>query len=151
MENDLKGNENYFELTGGSSYRGFESPGVGCIRISWVEVCGEPPHIKLCWVALPPTPFPREYRPCNYASAGYACLGRMSNNSAWNFAWMNWHIVTFFRSIRSFSNNMNFLLKYLWGLKSGPQSGRSLRRGNMTPPFWVSFSIVSTPFSTIGI
>ena len=22
MENDLKGNENYFELTGGSSYRG---------------------------------------------------------------------------------------------------------------------------------
>ena len=24
MENDLKGNENYFELTGGSSYKGFE-------------------------------------------------------------------------------------------------------------------------------
>ena len=24
MEHDLKGNENYFELTGGSSYRGFE-------------------------------------------------------------------------------------------------------------------------------
>ena len=24
MENDLKGNENYFELTGGSSYGGFE-------------------------------------------------------------------------------------------------------------------------------
>ena len=23
MENDLKGNENYFELTGGSSYRGY--------------------------------------------------------------------------------------------------------------------------------
>ena len=31
MENDLKGNENYFELTGGSSYRGFELPGVDCI------------------------------------------------------------------------------------------------------------------------
>ena len=26
MENDLKGNENYFELTGGSSYGGFELP-----------------------------------------------------------------------------------------------------------------------------
>ena len=33
MENDLKGNENYFELTGGSSYRGFELPGVDCINI----------------------------------------------------------------------------------------------------------------------
>ena len=31
MENDLKGNENYFDLTGGSSYRGFELPGVDCI------------------------------------------------------------------------------------------------------------------------
>ena len=31
MENDLKGNENYFELTGGSSYRGFELPGFECI------------------------------------------------------------------------------------------------------------------------
>ena len=31
MENDLKGIENYFELTGGSSYRGFELPGVDCI------------------------------------------------------------------------------------------------------------------------
>ena len=30
MENDLKGNENYFELTGGSSCRGFELPGVDC-------------------------------------------------------------------------------------------------------------------------
>ena len=30
MEHDLKGNENYFELTGGSSYRGFELPGVDC-------------------------------------------------------------------------------------------------------------------------
>ena len=30
MENDLKGIENYFELTGGSSYRGFELPGVDC-------------------------------------------------------------------------------------------------------------------------
>ena len=29
MENDLKGNENWFELTGGSSYRrGFELPGL---------------------------------------------------------------------------------------------------------------------------
>ena len=27
MGNDLKGIENYFELTGGSSYRGFELPG----------------------------------------------------------------------------------------------------------------------------
>ena len=26
MENDLKGNENWFELAGGSSYRGFELP-----------------------------------------------------------------------------------------------------------------------------
>ena len=33
MENDLKGNENYFELTGGSSCRGFELPGVDCINI----------------------------------------------------------------------------------------------------------------------
>ena len=30
MENDLKGNENWFELAGGSSYRGFELPGVDC-------------------------------------------------------------------------------------------------------------------------
>ena len=28
MENDLKGNGNYFELAGGSSYRGFELPRV---------------------------------------------------------------------------------------------------------------------------
>ena len=34
MENDLKGIENYFELTGSSSYRGFELPGVDCILIS---------------------------------------------------------------------------------------------------------------------
>ena len=34
MENDLKGNENYFDLTGGSSYRGFELPGVDCICFS---------------------------------------------------------------------------------------------------------------------
>ena len=33
MENDLKGNETYFDLTGGSSYRGFELPGVNCINI----------------------------------------------------------------------------------------------------------------------
>ena len=32
--NDLKRNENYFELTGGSSYRGFELPGFDCISIS---------------------------------------------------------------------------------------------------------------------
>ena len=31
MENDLKGIENYLALTGGSSYRGFELPGVDCI------------------------------------------------------------------------------------------------------------------------
>ena len=30
MGNDLKGNENCFELAGGSSYRGFELPGVDC-------------------------------------------------------------------------------------------------------------------------
>ena len=30
MENDLKGNENYFELMGGSSCGGFELPGVDC-------------------------------------------------------------------------------------------------------------------------
>ena len=32
MENDLKEKENYFDLTGarGSSYRGFELPGVDC-------------------------------------------------------------------------------------------------------------------------
>ena len=28
MENDLKRNENWFELAGGSSYRGFELPRV---------------------------------------------------------------------------------------------------------------------------
>ena len=33
MENDLKGNENYYELKGGSSCRGFELPGVDCICI----------------------------------------------------------------------------------------------------------------------
>ena len=31
MENDLKGNENCFELARGSSSRGFELPGVDCI------------------------------------------------------------------------------------------------------------------------
>ena len=31
MENDLKGTElNYFDLTGSSSYRGVELPGVDC-------------------------------------------------------------------------------------------------------------------------
>ena len=30
MENDLKGIENYFELMGGSSNRGFELPGFDC-------------------------------------------------------------------------------------------------------------------------
>ena len=34
MENDLKGNENYFELTGGSSYGGFELLGVDCMTSS---------------------------------------------------------------------------------------------------------------------
>ena len=37
MENDLKGIENYFELTGGSSYRGFELLGVDCIYLG-VEI-----------------------------------------------------------------------------------------------------------------
>ena len=32
MENDWKGNENYLELTGGSSYRGFKLLGVNCIQ-----------------------------------------------------------------------------------------------------------------------
>ena len=32
IENDLKGNQNCFELTGGSSYRGFELPGVDCSK-----------------------------------------------------------------------------------------------------------------------
>ena len=41
MKNDLKGNENYFELTGGSSYGGFELPGVDC---TWKE--------KKCWLGL---------------------------------------------------------------------------------------------------
>ena len=30
VENNRKGNENCFELVGGSSYRGFELPGVNC-------------------------------------------------------------------------------------------------------------------------
>ena len=30
MENDLKGNENCFELAASSCYRGFELPGVDC-------------------------------------------------------------------------------------------------------------------------
>ena len=34
MENDLKGTENYFELTESSSYRGFELPGVDCSFLS---------------------------------------------------------------------------------------------------------------------
>ena len=32
IENDLKGNQNCFELTGGLSYRGFELPGVDCSK-----------------------------------------------------------------------------------------------------------------------
>ena len=38
MEHDLKGNENYFELTGGSSYRGFGLPGVDCSSFSIFEM-----------------------------------------------------------------------------------------------------------------
>ena len=39
MENDLKGIENYFELTGDSSYRGFESrPGVDCMSVQRVSI-----------------------------------------------------------------------------------------------------------------
>ena len=37
MENDLKGIENYFELTGDSSFRGFELLGVNCIYLG-VEI-----------------------------------------------------------------------------------------------------------------
>ena len=33
VENDMKGNENWFELAGGSSYRGFELPGVDCNKM----------------------------------------------------------------------------------------------------------------------
>ena len=36
MENDLKGNKNYFELARGSSCRGFKLPVVDCIRIGAV-------------------------------------------------------------------------------------------------------------------
>ena len=38
MEYDLKGNENYFELTGGLSYRGFELPGFHCISKEAISV-----------------------------------------------------------------------------------------------------------------
>ena len=37
MENVLKGNENFFELMGGSSYRGFEVQGVDCTSF-WREL-----------------------------------------------------------------------------------------------------------------
>ena len=33
MENDLRGNENWFELARGSSSRGFELSGVDCIKL----------------------------------------------------------------------------------------------------------------------
>ena len=33
MENDLKGNDNYFELMGGLSYRRFELPGVAGLHV----------------------------------------------------------------------------------------------------------------------
>jgi len=36
IENVLKGNENCFELAGGSSYRGFELPGVDCMYFDCV-------------------------------------------------------------------------------------------------------------------
>ena len=36
MGNDLKGIKNYFELTGGSSSRGFELPGGDCI---YLRIC----------------------------------------------------------------------------------------------------------------
>ena len=51
MENVLKGNENCFELAGGSSYRGFELPGVDCITlVIWVrvKVIGDA-HITWVW------------------------------------------------------------------------------------------------------
>ena len=37
MRNDQKGIEIYFELTGGSSYRGFELPRVDCIYIGQIS------------------------------------------------------------------------------------------------------------------
>ena len=37
VENVLKGNENCFELAGGSSYRGFELPGVDCITNNFYQ------------------------------------------------------------------------------------------------------------------
>ena len=39
MENYLKGNENYFELTGGSCCRGFELPGVVySVKYLWEKI-----------------------------------------------------------------------------------------------------------------
>ena len=38
MENDLIGNENCFELAGGSSYKGFELPGVDCSSIFFIFI-----------------------------------------------------------------------------------------------------------------
>ena len=37
VENVLKGNENSFELAGGSSYRGFELPGIDCITNNFYQ------------------------------------------------------------------------------------------------------------------
>ena len=55
MENDLKGNENYFELTGGSCCRGFELPGVDCIvKYVWEKFyLLTVIHIKIKYSRLP--------------------------------------------------------------------------------------------------
>ena len=48
MENDLKGNENYFELTGGSSYRGFELPRVDCNNKTFAQPINN--HLQLIYI-----------------------------------------------------------------------------------------------------
>ena len=47
MENDLKGNENNFELTGGSSYGGFELPGVNCIPFGFISEVTQLSELKI--------------------------------------------------------------------------------------------------------
>ena len=47
MENDLKGNENYLELTGGSSYRGFELPRVDCNNKKFTQPINN--HLQLIY------------------------------------------------------------------------------------------------------
>ena len=52
MENDLKGNENYFELTRGSCYRGFELPGVDCMYHPSLFVKLYPSIVYILWSFL---------------------------------------------------------------------------------------------------